>query len=232
MRNIVYILVLLTLSFSACNGQEEKMTDNGETVTLPIDDSLIYKSVSYYSDGTKEDERSFDDQGRLHGEYLSWYTNGLRATEWSYYHGKKHGKQLFWWQNGQIADEEYFLDGELHGMSTAWSASGDIMSIDYYERGQLIPEKSSRAPYQPNLTILKAVTDLGIDSLTAVMLMKDNLSAAIVKTDSGAQVVLDEEIDAKLRALTVQTDSIIQKFLEADSLKGIYESRPSPEFKP
>ena len=110
MKNIGYILITLMLSFTACCGREgEMVAGTREADTLSMGDSLMSKSVSYYPDGTKEDEISIDGEGRLHGEYLSWFTNGLKATEWSFYHGKKHGKQLSWWQNGQLSNEKYFV---------------------------------------------------------------------------------------------------------------------------
>ena len=88
-----------------------------------------------------------------------------------------------------------------------WSASGDIISVDYYEKGQSIPGKSIRSLYEPDSFLLKHLTDLGIDTLIAVQILRENLSFRTLETDSGVQVIFDEEVEAKIRSLIMLDDS-------------------------
>src|SRR5262249_3474695 len=66
--------------------------------------------VVYYSDGTKYQAGSFDNDSRS-GVWRSWYTTGALEEESSYCAGVEDGRVRRWSPNGEVREDRVYVDG-------------------------------------------------------------------------------------------------------------------------
>ncbi len=71
-----------------------------------------YKLIKYHLNGNKHWKEEYQD-GKLHGEYTSWYENGNKRWEIEYKSGQSHGKETYWYKNGQMRWEQEWQNGRL-----------------------------------------------------------------------------------------------------------------------
>ncbi|MEJ2584276.1 MAG: nicotinic acid mononucleotide adenyltransferase [Robiginitalea sp.] len=88
-------------------GQKEK--DNRK-VTLLEDQNLV-EAVYYYEDGTVRQKGTYNLEGELHGDWVSYAANGDKLSMGSYVNGKKHGKWFFW--NKDVLKEVDYTQNEI-----------------------------------------------------------------------------------------------------------------------
>lgn len=58
--------------------------------------------------------------GKLNGEYKTWYSNGNLHTQAFYIHGKLDGIYKKWHENGELYKEASYIDGKLHIIYKMW----------------------------------------------------------------------------------------------------------------
>jgi len=85
----IFVLMLLPVLLL---GQKEQAN---REVTLLEDQNLV-EAVYYYEDGTVRQKGTYNLEGELHGEWVSYTTNGEKLSMGTYRNGKKHGKWFFW----------------------------------------------------------------------------------------------------------------------------------------
>lgn len=103
---------------------ERMTTESGQEVT------------SYYPDGTRWQQYNRID-GRIHGEYLTWASNGALISIVTYVNGVLHGKAQHWHPDGQDAAVGEYADGQKQGTWTTWLPSGNLEAELSYNNGQL-----------------------------------------------------------------------------------------------
>lgn len=69
--------------------------------------------------------------GKDHGLYRRWGTNGKLEVEWNYKNGKLDGISKSWYGDG-VRSEVYYKDGKKHGISKLWYSDGKLSDIEYY----------------------------------------------------------------------------------------------------
>ena len=69
--------------------------DMDRDVTLLKDQNLI-KVVYYHENGNVQQEGTYNLEGELHGEWVSFTSEGEKLSMGTYLNGKKHGKWFFW----------------------------------------------------------------------------------------------------------------------------------------
>lgn len=73
--------------------------------------------------------------GKLHGLWVTFYTNGNPNTESNYRDGIQHGASKVLFENGRVATETNYVDGELDGLETNYNEDGTISSQYLYKDG-------------------------------------------------------------------------------------------------
>jgi antitoxin component YwqK of YwqJK toxin-antitoxin module len=88
---IVTVAFLITCVMGAQNGIEPTYTANNDVVT----------AVYYHENGKISQEGSYKD-GKLHGFWTAYDTNGYKISSGEYENGNKVGKWLFWKEDGIV----------------------------------------------------------------------------------------------------------------------------------
>lgn len=58
---------------------------------------------------------AYDQNGKMHGKYLSFYSNGNLEVRSNYNHGKLNGQQTYFYENGKIRVSENWYNDTLKG---------------------------------------------------------------------------------------------------------------------
>ena len=76
-----------------------------------LEDKNLIEAVYYYEDGSVRQKGTFNLEGELHGNWVSYDANGEKLAMGSYLNGKKHGKWFFW--NKEILKEVDYTQNEI-----------------------------------------------------------------------------------------------------------------------
>ena len=98
MKKIVVIAIMLCVSLTFA--QEER------NVTY-IEKGDLTEATYYYDNGAIKQEGTFNAEGKLHGEWISYDINGDKTTVANYVNGKKSGKWQFWNNDGVVREVTY-----------------------------------------------------------------------------------------------------------------------------
>jgi antitoxin component YwqK of YwqJK toxin-antitoxin module len=93
------IFMAITFVTVLTYGQENKVQKfNKETNLIEVTD--------YHDNGIISQEGTFNLNGELHGEWISYDVSGNKLSQGSYQNGRKSGKWIFW-TNNTIKEVEY-----------------------------------------------------------------------------------------------------------------------------
>lgn len=93
------ILIALTFITVFVYGQDKKIQKfNEETNLIEVTD--------FHANGIISQEGTFNLNGQLHGEWISYNTLGNKISQGSYENGVKSGKWIFW-SNDTMKEAEY-----------------------------------------------------------------------------------------------------------------------------
>ncbi len=101
MTNMRKALIILAMTFVTvfAYGQESKdQKFNKETNLIEVTD--------YHDNGIISQEGTFNLNGQLHGEWISYDVSGNKISQGSYENGLKSGKWVFW-HNNTAKEVEY-----------------------------------------------------------------------------------------------------------------------------
>lgn len=126
-----------------------------DTVIIQKQDKVEYVSVltgeyiSYFPNGVKETEYAYQ-KGKLDGLCKDWYANGKQKSEIAYKQGLVYGKRILWYENGQKKFEGFELNPEnriYNGENITYGAEGK--QTYYYASGlvQKIEEYQDKIPH-------------------------------------------------------------------------------------
>lgn len=104
MKKYIFILAILfigTSVFAQENNQKVKHVQKKDLVEVTY----------YYADGSVQQVGTFNEEGKLHGTWTSFDTNGNKLAVGNYEKGKKVGKWTFW-SNG-TANEVSYVDSKI-----------------------------------------------------------------------------------------------------------------------
>lgn len=98
MKKIVVMMLMLCVGFTyAQKERTSKLKKKGDLT-----------EVTYFdANGNIEQTGTFNNKGKLHGEWTSYKTDGTKASEGSYDNGKKVGKWFFWTKD-VLKEVDYF----------------------------------------------------------------------------------------------------------------------------
>ena len=110
-------------------------TDNANNTSCPLCRALLIVYIPPEPRNPRV-ECTYDEHGKLHGNYKRWYSNGQLYVDSNYEHDKYHGNRKVWYRNGQLMiDETYELDN-LHGNRKWWHENGQLYEDENYEHGK------------------------------------------------------------------------------------------------
>ncbi len=99
-------LNLILLAFICCSSINAQIT-NTLKPKVKTEHQEKFISVTYYHDnGNISQKGSFNTDGKLEGQWVSYNTNGKKLAVGNYKNGIKVGKWLFW-TNNTIKEVEY-----------------------------------------------------------------------------------------------------------------------------
>jgi len=96
MKRIILIFALLLTGYGFAQKANVKTEKVGD----------LTKATYYYANGNIEQQGTFNSEGKLHGEWVSYDVNGEKLAIGKYDNGKKVGKWFFW-QKGVVKEVEY-----------------------------------------------------------------------------------------------------------------------------
>ena len=75
--------------------------------------------------------------GKRHGFYKDWHSNGNPFIETNYKNGKRHGVYKCWDSDGNSQEETNYKNGELDGFYKSWDSNGNPNIETNYVNGEL-----------------------------------------------------------------------------------------------
>ena len=85
--------------------------------------------------GSKKTEAEFW-QGRMHGAYRSWFSNGQMEGEAHFDKGLREGRARLWNEKGQLVQETRFHQGLPDGPATEWYPNGKMQRRTSWRAGK------------------------------------------------------------------------------------------------
>jgi antitoxin component YwqK of YwqJK toxin-antitoxin module len=97
--------------------------------------------ITCYKNGKVMDEVYFVD-GKKHGTFKCYFSDGVLHTYTEYVKDKKHGKEIWFNSSGKIVDEKEFKNGLLDGEYKYYYLNGNVKFIEGYRKNKLIYSKN------------------------------------------------------------------------------------------
>ena len=107
-----YIIILAFMFIGVSTFAQEK-TQNVKHVQKKD----LVEATYFYADGSIQQVGTFNKEGKLHGTWTSFDTNGDRLAVGNYKDGKKVGKWIFW-TNG-VANEVSYVNSKITNVAKA-----------------------------------------------------------------------------------------------------------------
>ena len=86
------------------------------------------KATSRYKKGkhmARKRKKGNYKNGKPHGLFVEWRSNGTKMYEENYKDGKKDGLETQWYENGQKKIETNYKDGRKVGLEAVWYSNGE-----------------------------------------------------------------------------------------------------------
>jgi len=107
-----YILLLAVLFVSSMVFAQNKNTK--DKVKYEQKNDLI-EATYFYADGNIHQIGTFNEEGKLHGTWVSFDQEGNKQAEGNYKNGKKTGKWTFWANN--TVNEVSYTDSRINSVT-------------------------------------------------------------------------------------------------------------------
>lgn len=200
----------LFFSLVACNGQDHIEKSNNEDENFKIEqlNDTVFENKSFYPNGQLKEVSFYNNNKQLDGKSTEWYENGKKKLEWRYYKGTKHGKQVTWSESGSVLTEGNYYFGNLHGKQIRYNSNSELLSEENYNLGKLVTRQVPKDYYKPPEIMMQSLLNNGIDSLTAIKMLKGNLSGYIVQSEKGAIFIEDTLVYGIIGGILNEADSI------------------------
>jgi len=132
--SIALLLMFSTAAFSQIrlgkNGlqRDVKLHANGKLKSLGFYKNGLKngKWIEYYDNGTKSNEKFYNNEGIATGKWTYWYKNGEKWSAASYKQGELDGQWTYWYKNGKKWHQLSYSEGEVLGKWTFWLESGKV----------------------------------------------------------------------------------------------------------
>lgn len=158
--SFVGTLILIILSLISCNDQSSTSMVQPAAINdihvnvlswkngLTKNDGLYYYNGQVYNGtidnrslGRKIFSQVIIKDGKIHGDFIEKYDNGVKRTLMKYVDGLKDGVQKGWHKSGQLSYQYIAKDGHLTGDYKEYYPNGNIQIESMYELGQEVKKK-------------------------------------------------------------------------------------------
>tara|TARA_E500000178_G_C16423247_1_gene488257 strand:- start:159 stop:509 length:351 start_codon:yes stop_codon:yes gene_type:complete len=112
------LLMFFALSITSLSAQEKKIV---------TEEGINTFKVVYYNEAGNILQQGYVINKKLHGEWSSFYKDGIKAVSGHYEKGKKVGKWFFW--NKESIREVDFVDNNVIKVVN-WSSPTKIATVD------------------------------------------------------------------------------------------------------
>ena len=102
MKKIIVLLAILLISAVGFAQNEKKLGLNEET--------KLIEATYFHENGNVSQTGTFNLDGKLHGEWLSFSEEGKQISKGSYANGRKVGKWIFW-SGDTMKEVKYNING-------------------------------------------------------------------------------------------------------------------------
>lgn len=150
----------------------------GKQISLSERKKKTLDLVTYYSDGYKRSEASYNEDdnmegteryyfrsgkisqentyvnGTLEGLSTGYHENGKKQVEIAYQDGERHGYKKYWYDHGQLEEEGWFQEGNMQGTWYTYDEMGNLQYRTEYLNNDLNGE---RIEYFPNGKVDKLI---------------------------------------------------------------------------
>jgi len=113
-----YLLIILLFSSVVLFAQEKK--------DIHIDNGELIETIKYHDNGMVSETGFYNKEGKLHGEWISYNTKGLKTVVANYNHGEKVDTWLFYHDN-KIKEVTY-ANSKVSKVKTWESTNVEIVS--------------------------------------------------------------------------------------------------------
>jgi hypothetical protein len=122
-----------------------RITDHYEDGSVKLRTEVVAgrlhgESVGWFTNGVQELVEHFRD-GKPHGVRTTWDESGRKRSEGGLVEGRQAGVFRQWHENGQLAAEAAFADGEPHGLSVAWHPDGSLKAEAMMDHGKVLDRR-------------------------------------------------------------------------------------------
>lgn len=114
MKNIVLILALLVSGYGFSQKNDVEIKKQGD----------LTQATYYYDNGNIQQQGTFNKEGELHGEWISYSIDGKKTALANYDNGKKSGKWFFW--NDDVLREVDFVNSKIASVQE-WKQNSNIV---------------------------------------------------------------------------------------------------------
>jgi len=133
---------LIQIGFLKNNQKEGLFVDlsskTGDTirVTPYLADKRNGKVISYYSDGTVEQESIYQDN-QIEGVVKTFYPSGALKDETQFASNKPNGESKGYFESGKLVSKKNFLNGNYEGAFENYDENGTLIFAANYSKGVL-----------------------------------------------------------------------------------------------
>lgn len=127
--------------------------------------------------------RSTVSEGRLQGESVGWFTNGMCEVREHFRRGLPYGTRTTWHMNGQKRSEGLLVAGQQQGTYRQWHENGVLAAEAEFEAGK--PNGLSRAWYPSGCLQAEALMNHGETQIRHVYQDGDRREPALL---AGTQI--------------------------------------------
>lgn len=96
-------------------------------------------SVDYYEDGYAKSIHNFNNEGKLNGLSVWFYSNGFIRQQQTFKNGLAHGNAYYFYPDGALKSRRFFKDDKLDGFRTDYfdDSIGLIKAVILYKAGKI-----------------------------------------------------------------------------------------------
>jgi antitoxin component YwqK of YwqJK toxin-antitoxin module len=91
----------------------------------------------------KNNEKEFTIlNGKMHGEYVTYWSHGKVREKWNYVEGQKHGEYVSYYiKTGHVNTKGYYIDGKKHGKFIHYWSNEEVHFFEYFFRGARVSKQ-------------------------------------------------------------------------------------------
>ena len=150
-----------TSTYNPAIGQTVTEFFNAEWQRCEAKEALYYRRIKYKAPNIPDGEvRDYFIDGQLQciftpiyidyadseknfyeGKFISYFKNGNKEQEYTYYNSQADGKVMFYYPNGQVKSITDYVQGIKNGESYEYYQSGNLHHYALYESGELVDGK-------------------------------------------------------------------------------------------